>query len=432
MRILVLGAYGMIGSAVLCRLNQDGHTLVAAGRAIAEPARRFPFARWVAADFHRLLTPEAWLPLLEGIDAVVNCVGAFQSGTRDRLELIHVAAPVALFTACERAGVRRLVHVSAAGAEADSATEFMRGKAAAESALQRTALEWLILCPGLVFAPGVYGGSALLFGLAGFPLCTPLIASERPIHIVAVEDVAETVAWAMQPQPPARLKLELVHPQPLELRDIVRRLRRWLGFTARLDVVVPSALASVIGGFADGLGWLGWRSPARTTGFAQLAAGVPGDPTIWMRATGIVPRSFDDILAARPSTVQDRWFARLYLLKPLTIAGLAAFWIVTGALALGPAYPAALGHLAAAGFGVALAKFTVVAGAIFDIVLGLLLLWRRLAKPVLVTMLVVTVGYVLAGTLIEPTLWFDPLGPLTKIVPMVLATLLLLSMIEER
>ena len=56
----------------------------------------------------------------------------------------------------------------------------------------------------------------------------------------------------------------------------------------------------------------------------------------------------------------------------------------------------------------------------------------QFAAPVLVTMLVATVGYVLAGTLIEPTLWFDPLGPLTKIVPVVLATLLLLAMIEER
>lgn len=432
MRILLLGAYGMIGAAVLCCLHRDNHTLVAAGRSITTAARQFPFAHWIAADFHNLLTPDAWLPLLDGIDAVVNCVGAFQSGARDRLDRIHVAAPAALFAACERAGVRRVVHISAAGAEEGAATEFARGKAAAEAALRATALDWLILRPGLVLAPGVYGGSALLLGLAGAPLCTPLIAAELPLHIVAVEDVADTVAWAVRLQTPSQLTLEPMHPQPLTLADIVIGLRRWLGFALRPAVVAPRAVAKAVAGFADALGWLGWRSPARTTGLVQLAEGVTGDPAPWTQMTGIVPKSFADILAARPATVQDRWFARLYLLKPMAIAGLAAFWIFTGVLALGPAEPSALEHLTAAGFDAAQAKFTVISGAMFDIAMGLLLLWRRLAKPVLVTMLVATVGYVIAGTVIEPGLWADPLGPLTKILPMLLATMLVLAIVDER
>lgn len=93
MRILVLGGYGMIVSAVLSRLHQDGHTLIAAGRSTAAAQRRFPFAEWIAADLHHLLTLEAWLPLLARSDAVVNCVGAFQTGSRDRLDRIHVEAP---------------------------------------------------------------------------------------------------------------------------------------------------------------------------------------------------------------------------------------------------------------------------------------------------------------------------------------------------
>ena len=70
---------------------------------------------------------------------------------------------------------------------------------------------------------------------------------------------------------------------------------------------------------ADALGWLGWRSPARSTALAQLAAGVVGEPSPWIAATGIKPQSLDDILAAHPAGVQERWFARLYLLKPLAI-----------------------------------------------------------------------------------------------------------------
>jgi len=432
MRVLVLGAYGMIGSAVLSRLQRDGHALVAAGRSIATAKRRYPFAEWIAADFHSLLTSDAWLLFLSGIDAVVNCVGALQSGSRDSLDRIHVEAPVALFAACVEAGVRRVVHVSAIGAEADAPSEFGRGKAATEQTLRATPLDWLILRPGLVLAPGVYGGSAMPVGLAAATFCTPLIDVKRPMQIVAAEDVAETVAWAVQPAKPARLTLDLVHPQPLSLRDIVCGLHRWLGLAPQPVWVVPFWVTGFFARCADALGWLGWRSPARSTALAQLGQGVTGDPERWTRETGIHPRSLDEILALRPATVQDRWFARLYPLKPLAIAGLAVFWTATGLIALGPAHAVAFAHLTAAGFAPPLAEAAVVIGALFDIALGLMVLVRRLVKPVLMTMLIASVGYVVAGTAFEPSLWGDPLGPLTKILPLLLATLFTLAVIDER
>jgi uncharacterized protein YbjT (DUF2867 family) len=432
MRILILGAYGTIGSAVLARLRRDGHAVVGAGRSVTTARRRFPGVTWREADFHHLLTADAWAPLLSGIDVVVNCVGAFQTGGRDRLDRIHVEAPAALFAACEKLGVQRVVHISAIGAEVDSPSEFGRSKASAEQALRETALDWLILRPGVVVSPAAYGGGALLIGLAGVPLLTPLIAAERPIQTIAVEDIAETVAWAARSDAPAHLVLDLVHPGMLNLRDLVLGYRRWLGFASRPVWVVPGWLAAIVAAIADGLGWLGWRSAARSTGFAQLAAGVSGDPSRWVEATGIAPRSFGDVLDQRAATVQDRWFARLYPLKPLAIALIAAFWTATGIIALGPGFSAALAHLSAAGFGRELAAATVVGGAIFDMVLGLLLLVRPLAKGVLITMLIATVGYLVAGTLIAPALWTDPLGALTKVVPLLLATLFTLAVLDER
>ena len=82
MRVLVTGGYGLIGSACLARLRRDGHALVGAGRSIAEARRRFSYARWIEADFARLANAEAWRPLLDGIDAVVNCAGVLQDGAR--------------------------------------------------------------------------------------------------------------------------------------------------------------------------------------------------------------------------------------------------------------------------------------------------------------------------------------------------------------
>jgi hypothetical protein len=188
----------------------------------------------------------------------------------------------------------------------------------------------------------------------------------------------------------------------------------------------------VIAFVADALGALGWRSPARSTAFKQLAAGAVGEPAAWMAATGIRPLSFDDILARQPSSVQERWFARLYLIKPIAIGGLALFWLLTGLISLGPGRASAESQLAASGFPAGAVPATVVLGALFDIVLGLLVTVRRFAKPVLALMLVVTPIYLLIGTVLAPGLWLDPLGPLLKIVPMLVATLMTLAIMDER
>jgi len=227
MRVLITGAYGLIGAACLAKLHAEGHDLIGAGRSIEEARRRFPYAHWVAADFRELTSPEKWHHLLEGIEAVVNCVGALQDGGRDDLQCVHVAAPAALFAACEQKGIKRVVHISAAGAAPDGPTAFARTKSETERDLVGRALDWIILRPALVLADGVYGGTAMLRGAAGFPLVTPIIAA-KPIHVVAIEDVAETVAWALRSGAPARLTFDLMHPQPIALATIVVSYRAWL------------------------------------------------------------------------------------------------------------------------------------------------------------------------------------------------------------
>src|SRR5215468_512861 len=336
MRVLITGAYGLIGAACLERLRREGHELVGAGHSIADARLRFPYARWIAADFKDLTRPQSWREPLSGIDAVVNCVGALQDGVRDNLRRVHVEAPAALFTACERAGIRRVIHVSAVGAGPRGATAFARTKGETESDLVVRDLDWIILRPGLVLAHGAYGGTALLrAAAAGVPFVT-LIPAANPIHVVAIEDVAETVAWALRPNAPRRVTLDLVHQEPKTLAALVTSYRGWLGLRPRPVVTLPRLVTAVSARVADALSWIGWRSPMRTTAIRQLAEGITGSPADWIAMTGITPKSLDDALAICPATVQDRWFARLYLMKPLAIAVLAAFWIMSGIIALGP------------------------------------------------------------------------------------------------
>ena len=114
MRVLVVGGYGLIGSQVVAALHAAGHEVTGAGRDIRRAKRRFPFARWERADLATFGAAD-WAPLLTGVDAVINCAGALQDGPRDDLTAVHVTGLVALASAAEAAGVRRLIHVSAAG-----------------------------------------------------------------------------------------------------------------------------------------------------------------------------------------------------------------------------------------------------------------------------------------------------------------------------
>src|SRR5262249_23908519 len=202
------------------------------------------------------------------------------------------------------------------------------------------------------------------------PLVTPVAAADSRLQIVSIDDVAATVALSLRPGAAARVTWELAHPQLLTLGALVRTLRDWHGFPPQPQWSLPRAAEGVIAWFAGVAAWLGWRTPARSTAVIQLEAGVIGDPEPWIAATGIQPESLADILAEQPASVQDRWFARLYLLKPLAIVCLALFWIATGLIALGPGCASSLAHLDAAGVHGLAADLILVGGALFDIVLG--------------------------------------------------------------
>ncbi len=432
MRVLVTGAYGLIGSACLARLYRDGHEVTGAGRDVRLARRRAPFAKWINADFRRLTLAGDWLPLLEGFDAVVNCVGVLQDGMHDDVQRIQVAATTALFAACERAGIKRLVHISAIGASRSAPTAFARSKAEAEDNLSRRQLDWVILRPGLVLAPTVYGGTAMLRGVSALPFVTPVLEPDARIQVVGVDDVAAAVAHSLTPDARTRVKWDVAHPEVLTLASIVGGIRDWLGFRKRPIWRVPRGFGRLVSSVADVLGYLGWRSPARSTAVRQLAAGVIGAPAPWIAATGIEPRSLGEILAQQPSSVADRWFARLFLFKPAAIVGLALFWIATGIITMGPGAAVALGHLKTAGVPPKIAGPLVLAGALFDYFIGLGLLLRPVARIVLHIMLWVTVLYLIAGSVLAPHLWIDPLGPYLKIVPVLIATLFTLAIIDER
>ena len=191
MNVLVTGAYGFIGSAVTARLLAEGHAVTGIGRDVRRARIAFPDVRWVSLDIARAVRSEDWLPHLAGIDAVVNCAGALQDGGADDVRGVHLDGPRALFAACARAGVPRVVQVSAIGVESD--TPFAQTKREADDVLMQSNLEWIVLRPSIVVGRNVYGGTALIRALASLPIL-PIGPRDALLQPVQVSDLARTVA----------------------------------------------------------------------------------------------------------------------------------------------------------------------------------------------------------------------------------------------
>ncbi|MGE0747788.1 MAG: NAD(P)H-binding protein [Rhodospirillales bacterium] len=429
MRILLLGATGLIGSAVAARLHGDGHDVVAVVRRRNTVAGSLPAVAVVVADL-RQTTESDWVPRLAGIEAVVNCAGVLQDGPRDDTARVHVAGAAALFRACAAAGVRRVVQVSALGADPGAPTAFARTKHAGDAALMALDLDWVVLRPSVVVGAAAYGGSALIRGLAALPVQPGLPGSGR-LQVVQLDDVARTVAAMVRAEAPARVVLAVAGPEALTFEQVIAAHRRWLGWPPARTVRLPAWAARVMFALGDAAGALGWRSPVRRTARAELARGSTADPTEWTRLTGIVPQPLGAALASRPASVQDRWFARLYFLKPALVVGLALFWVATGVVALGPGYDRGVALLRDAGLGDLAPAATVIA-SLADVVVGAAIAVRCTARTGLVAALALTAAYPAAATALAPALWSDPLGPLVKLAPVALAHLAALAILDDR
>lgn len=380
----------------------------------------------------RLDSPDHWRSLLTEIDVVVNAAGALQDGARDDLERIHHTAIAALVAACEARGDIRLVQISAPGASEDASTAFMRSKARGDAAVKRGAMPWVVLRPGLVIGANAYGGSALLRMMAALPLVSVLALPDKRIQTVALDDVTQVVREAVEGRLPDHADLDLVEANGHSLAEIVDQMRRWLGLPAPwVRIVIPNGCVGIVSAIADLLGVLGWRSPLRSTAMRVIEDEVTGDavPLRILRGTDL--KSLAQTLDAMPATIQERWFARLILLMPVMVATLSVFWLASGGIALLDVARAAA-VLPPDTVPSNVANMLVLAGALVDIALGLAVLVRAAARVACMGMVATTLVYLLAGSVLTPGLWLDPLGPFVKVLPAMLLALVAMAVLEER
>ena len=255
-RILVTGASGFIGRALVADLASAGHSVRAAMR---QPADVFPRSVEVVA-VSDLTRPVEWRALLRGIETVVHLAGIAHAGpgiAAEAYDRVNRVATAELAAAAKNMALRHLVFISSVRAQAGPAsTEILResdpprptdpygrSKLAAEEAVRASGAPFTILRPVLIYGSGVKGNLARLMQLAGTQWPLPLGLCRNRRSLLARQNLIGAIHFALQ-EPAALGETYIVaDPQPLTLAEIVAALRAGAGRPPGLLPVPPALIA---------------------------------------------------------------------------------------------------------------------------------------------------------------------------------------------
>lgn len=238
--LLLTGATGLVGSALLPRLLAEGTEV----RCLVRDPRRLGAQRVrVQIALGDLTDPPSFRNALRGVQTVVHLAASIRDQPRGSIEELNGVATWRMVEAAERQGVERFVFFSALGASTYHRTRCLRAKALAEQAVREAAVRSVVFAPSIVYAPGD-PWLTLLERLALLPVMPMSGSGRAAFQPIWADDVAACVIAALRaPERDARERYELAGPETLSHSDIVRTVLRSLERKRPL-VHIPTPLVS--------------------------------------------------------------------------------------------------------------------------------------------------------------------------------------------
>ena len=255
-KVLLLGGSGFVGTYIANRLSQRGMEVTVPTRR-RERTKALIIQPNVEMPEVKISSEETLVSLMQGQDVVINLVGILHSRdvqlpySKDFAEA-HVELPKKIVAACKKAGVRRLVHMSALGASPNGPSEYLRSKGDGEAIVMAAQgdLDVTVFRPSVIFGLGDSFLSMFAGVLRNLPFF-PLGFGQARFQPVWAADVADAFVDSLNNPATFGQAYDLVGPKVYTLRELVDYTAALVGSTARV-IALPEGLAYL----QAGLMWL--------------------------------------------------------------------------------------------------------------------------------------------------------------------------------
>ncbi|MFC7046912.1 complex I NDUFA9 subunit family protein [Halobacteriaceae archaeon GCM10025711] len=250
MKVLVTGGTGFIGTHLCRELHERGHDVTALSRSPGDA----DLPAGVETAVGDVAAYDSIQNAFEGQDVVVNLVSLsplFKPSGGDRMhDEVHRKGTENVVRAAEEHGLRKVVQMSALGADSDADTAYIRAKGRAEEVVRESDLDWTVVRPSVVFGEG--DEFTEFTKLLTTPYVTALPGGGRTrFQPIWVGDLVPMVADCVEPEHDGET-YEFGGPEVLTLADVTRLVYRSEGKSVTV-LPVPMPLAAVGLALADPL-----------------------------------------------------------------------------------------------------------------------------------------------------------------------------------
>jgi len=251
MKVLVLGGNGFIGSSIVKKLKQQGVQVLIGSR---NPTTQVDM---VSLRMQEMLLVDDWLPILKGIDIVVNSVGILRErnlqSNAETYNKVHNLAPTALAQACAKLNVR-LIQISVIGLTDAAKSRFIRSKFAGEQGILSSGAQAILVRPSLLDGTGGYGAKWFR-RVATWPVQF-VMKSKGLIAPLQVADLGEAVANLCQMEFDTLPKvIELGGSEVFAIEQYLTKLRIQTNKTRALQIAMPKIAVRLFSHIFDLLAW---------------------------------------------------------------------------------------------------------------------------------------------------------------------------------
>lgn len=224
--LLLTGATGLVGSALLPRLLAEGQTVRCLVR---DPRRLGPQRVRVQIALGDLTDPPSFRNAMRGVDTVVHLAASTRDQPRGSIEELAAIATWRMVDAAQRAGVKHFVFFSTLGASEHHRARLFRAKALAEQAVRESSMRTTVIAPSLVYAPGDRW-LTLIERLSLLPV-VPISGRGRAVcQPIWAEDVAGCVVATLNDVGDRAIheRYELAGPQTMTYNTVIDTVLRTL------------------------------------------------------------------------------------------------------------------------------------------------------------------------------------------------------------